>query len=359
MKVKWVYRLLENHTIRNLAYYFLPPIGDYIWSCSLNDVDINILVNNEFWKNILTAWCHLRKTDQDDKIVRYEIIWFNSSIRIGNKTTFYKKAFNAGIIYIKDILNNNNRFFSYQELCDKYSDNVLTFLEYYGIIEAVPKAWKQKFGQEILMEEPNIYEHIADKKLSTKCIYLKLSDEENIIEQLCHRWNTKYYLNTCVEELRKCFININRITLSTKHRSFLYRLLHLAIITNKDLLLWKMLETDKCTFCNVEVETILHLFCSCNAVRLLWSNIKQWIYNTTQEVLDLNDHNTILCNYDNELLNHIVVITMQYIYRSRCLKEIPNFRFLKSLIIDTYYIEKKIAKNNDRHRKKWSKLCIE
>ena len=360
MKIKWVYKIQENRSIRTLAYYFLPPVGDYIWSCSLNDKDINLLVKNEFWKNVLTAWSRLRKIEYVDENVKNEIIWFNSSIRIANKPTFHKKAFDAGIIYIKDLLDNNNRFLSYQDLCNRYGNNALSFLEYYGIMNSIPIEWKEKFEQEILMDVPNIYEQIVETKLSTKIIYLRFSEDETIIEQLCNRWNEKYTLNTCFEELRKCFININHITLSTKHRSFLYRLLHIAIITNKDLFLWKMSNTDKCTFCNVEVETILHLFCSCKAVKLLWNNIKQWIYNTTQEVLDLNDHNTILCNYDDKLLNHVVLITMQYIYRSRCLKEIPSFRFLKSLVIDTYYIEKNIAeKQIDKHRKKWAKLCIE
>ena len=57
-----------------------------------------------------------------------------------------------------------------------------------------------------------------------------------------------------------------------------------------------------------------------------------------------------------DCVNSICLVTLQYIYGSRCLKKIPNFAQLKSLILDEQNVEKYIAtKNNNlaKHMKKW------
>ena len=55
-------------------------------------------------------------------------------------------------------------------------------------------------------------------------------------------------------------------------------------------------------------------------------------------------------------LNTLCLITLQYIYASRCLKNIPNFGHLKSKILEIQNIEKYIAIKNDKvkkHESKW------
>ena len=55
-------------------------------------------------------------------------------------------------------------------------------------------------------------------------------------------------------------------------------------------------------------------------------------------------------------INTIGLITLQYIYASRCLKKFPSFAQLKSKILDVQNIEKYIAIKNNRlkkHEIKW------
>jgi hypothetical protein len=44
------------------------------------------------------------------------IIWYNSSLKIEGKTLFYKELFDNNIIFIKDILDEENKFKTYDEL---------------------------------------------------------------------------------------------------------------------------------------------------------------------------------------------------------------------------------------------------
>ena len=60
-------------------------------------------------------------------------------------------------------------------------------------------------------------------------------------------------------------------------RTFQYRFLHRYIALNNFLLTIKISETDKCMFCNLENETLSHLFYYCVDVRNLWLHLKTWL----------------------------------------------------------------------------------
>ena len=131
------------------------------------------MTKNNFWKEVLVRWCelnfeHLRSIDD----IENTILWYNSEIRVANKPIFYAKCYNAGIIYLKDIIKENNEFLSYNELKTKFG-NVLTFIEYYGILTAIPKTWKQILKNNMPTPEQNkltFYEMFQNKLRSTSAI---------------------------------------------------------------------------------------------------------------------------------------------------------------------------------------------
>ena len=44
----------------------------------------------------------------------------------------------------------------------------------------------------------------------------------------------------------------------------------------------KLTHNNLCEFCHHSPEAIMHLFCECDKVNDLWSNIKQWIFMKTR-----------------------------------------------------------------------------
>ncbi len=130
-------------------------------------------------------------------------------------------------------------------------------------------------------------------------------------------------------------------------------------MTNVKLLEWKIKDTDKCTFCIVQSETLLHLFWECQTARHVWNSLTQWYKEKTGQTVHLNSQKVLFCKpvpKPLHCLNTIVLISMQYIYASRCLEIIPNFGHLKSKILDVQNMEKYIAiKNNQlkKHEIKW------
>ena len=119
------------------------------------------------------------------------------------------------------------------------------------------------------------------------------------------------------------------------------------------------LDTDRCTFCNVEQETIIHLFWECPTAKHIWQQVVNWYNNKTNQNVHISCRKMLLGKVSAKAfhcINTIVLITMQYIYSSRCLKAIPNFYQLKFKILDMHNIEKYIATKNDKlkkHQIKW------
>ena len=89
------------------------------------------------------------------------------------------------------------------------------------------------------------------------------------------------------DEYLVCYRNITFITNVPKYRSFQYRLMSHAIITNVHLYRWKKRGMNVCSFCGLEKETYVHLFVECQQIRELWETIEQY-YRTKLRITAKN-----------------------------------------------------------------------
>ena len=65
-------------------------------------------------------------------------------------------------------------------------------------------------------------------------------------------------------------------TKCTKLINFHFKLMRRRIATNSFLKKIKIKDTDQCTFCQHEPESLIHLFWTCNHTRSLWTNLSTW-----------------------------------------------------------------------------------
>ncbi len=291
LKIQWVNRILDNDSLyAELAYYFLPKGGPLIWQCNLHKNDIDIFMTKKnFWKDVLFSWCTVNyKTPINFEDIRNTTIWYNSEIRIKNKPIFYKKCHNSGMTYIKDILKENNRFLSYPEVVTKFG-NVISFIEYYGILESIPHTWKRIIRN--AQVNPNdgsvtFFEHFKKKLRCTSAIYDYLIDSPYLVNEQKIKWENCLQKPMDNKLFCSLFEDIKRITLCTKLRSFQYRLLNNAVLTNKRLFKMKEVDTEYCTFCNTQIETVAHVLWECNTAQHLWNNVKQWVAQKKRKKYD-------------------------------------------------------------------------
>ena len=132
---------------------------------------------------------------------------------------------------------------------------------------------------------------------------------------------------------KSIYKNIYSCTVSTKYRSFQYRFLSWAVITNKQLLKYGIIESDLCTFCGEAKNTVTHFFCECRMVQKLWKKLKEILLeqNISSE---LSIMDAFLGISASNLVNLICVVVKQYIYFCRCKNITPIVEVMLNRIKD-------------------------
>lgn len=136
----WIRRLLQIESkykkLFEIAYSkidnFLMYGNDYFTKIKGN-------YNNSFWNNVFNAWNSLSMRQKPGNIndIKDVSIWYNKDICINKCPVFFKSWSESGILFIKDLLNEDGNLISYREFTRKYVSVRSNFLEYLGIKSAI------------------------------------------------------------------------------------------------------------------------------------------------------------------------------------------------------------------------------
>ena len=318
-------------------------------------------LKSDFWRDVLLAWSEYNQ--QTERRIENQMIWYNSRIRIKNTPVMWNDVYQRGLKYVHQLYE-GRKFKSDEQVMEQYG---LNKLRYNGLKLAIPKEWKDFFQSNpkisYLPLPPHNYDLINTvyiKGLSHK-IYKFLQDDCMLIHNKYVKWRSELGVQyeQSIVEYAKEHANLYRVTNIPKYRSFQYRLLQRALITNVQLYKWKIVESPLCSFCGEYDETTIHMLWECKEVYPLWQRVVQFIKDNYG--LDVNiDLQKIIFNRIHpkigSIANLICVITKQYIYKQRCCRNTINLSTLKSVIFNVENIEKYIACKNNReniHYRKW------
>lgn len=81
------------------------------------------------------AWCDATLTIPNSNFGE-QIIWTNSLIKVNNVTIYYRRFHQAGVIYVKDLFNEDGTIVNYDQFMDKFELNQFPFTLLSGIISA-------------------------------------------------------------------------------------------------------------------------------------------------------------------------------------------------------------------------------
>ena len=161
-------------------------------------------------------------------------------------------------MYVKQLYD-NGQLIDPQAAFDKYN---LQPLSYNALVSAIPKRYKNVYRKKEMVDEdePHQYDMVCKWSKPSALYYKKEQDDPNGQFATYTRWQVNMHTELSYKEFLKLFKNIYVITNHSKLRSFQYRMLNLAIVTNVDLHRWKIKSSPLCTFCKNENETMYHLF---------------------------------------------------------------------------------------------------
>lgn len=240
LKCQWVASAKNSENIGSLANQFLPPVGvncNNLWMCNLHKRDIINLIMDSFWRDVLLAWAetYVQIIDSPTKIAT-QIIWYNSMIRIRNKPIYFEKAAAAGILFIYNIWNPiQRRFFNFQEILQIYGQDSISFLDYYGILSAIPRNWVSDLNKTRYILDTFEFPFESFEGKMTSVVYEKLTANKTLLVKTYTKWQDKINTNFPYDTFLQAFSDLYKLTPSTTLRDFQFRFLHRTIFCNKQL----------------------------------------------------------------------------------------------------------------------------
>ena len=212
-------------------------------------------------------------------------------------------------------------------------------------------------------EESKYDELMTYVKIPAKC-YPMLNADNTRVEVLAQIWSCTLKVNITSEDMSQHFNNISKVTNFPKLRSFQYRLLHNAIVLNKQLKIWKVVESDLCSNCHKEIESKIHFFAECDSAKTIWHSIAAYIEHRFDLDIVINTANIMfnkICVKPDHVANLLCLITKQTMYANRCIKKSTTVQEVKAKIekIKDYELHNaKRAGKIKRHKEKWNETGV-
>lgn len=364
-KLMWIKRLLsKDNILRNSIEEQIGMKLNDILKCSLNKKEINTFKIPPFYKDILLYWNEIMEDNEING--RSNVLWYNKNIKINNKVVFYKRWYDKGIMYVRDLFDKYGKPKSKIRLNEQYGLNI-SVMDLNSILHAIPRDWKIN----IINDTIGLHENELSIKLGEKIHKIQDMQSKHIY---WHLVNKKSDPPICIDRWEENFncVNINwklifkmphQISRDTKVHSFQYKIIHRVFPCNAYVSKWSPNTSINCERCQLP-DTLEHYFVTCNQSKQFWSSLNIWWEQNFQQKIPLSTKDIILGienTTDNNVLmwlNIIILHGKYYISIQKYRKNQIHFTYFLKYLKNYLEGEKLIAslENRDYFGKKWGEL---
>lgn len=341
-----------------------------IQSLNFKAKDIKKYIQPSFFRDVLYCWAEQNYCSPlDNNDILQQTIWFNSHVRQQGGWLACGALIRAGVTKISHIYNlDYGRFDSFEEFVSNYGE-LVNFVTYYGIINSIPNKWKQILrrneGVALNKPVPWVQAFTSTKLKKSKFCFDHLRAQKSFSnDAILQIWNVDLGLSLEINFLEKQFNRAGKIASCVKLWYFQYRIITKKILTNIHISKWDNTVSDLCSFCHASRETVVHLFCECPKVKMLWKALRKWIKHFHRLDILFTPSIIIFCCYRGKvakLINILILITKFYVYRCKTQGSILKFSDLAVDFVKYKNIEKCIAIRNNKLYKfarKWDDFSI-
>ena len=148
---------------------------------------------------------------------------------------------------------------------------------------------------------------------------------------------------------KKAHKNKFKCTISTRIRSFYFKLFHRAIGLNDLLFKIKRKDSPNCSFCNIAPETYKHICIECPVVKPIWDAVIKVIIQKKSINHKMCQHLKKMFGFDGDkFLTHLFLLLKYDIYICKFQSKPPNFEGYKAYIASNKDLEYCIARKNNK-----------
>ena len=290
LKIAWIKRITENV---QPAWKIIPEFAaakygglSFLTKCQYNIKHFN-LDNLPPFYHTLKYWQEYNADKfSEDHCTHNKIIWNNSRILIGDWPVFSKPLFEAKITSIKQFLKENNTFLSLDELIRKVNIKI-PFTLYYGLVTAIPTEWKN------ILNQNNSHLNAPLEDLPSTCVAYSTLLTNNVSPPTSENRILNYGFSK--ESIHKVNTLPFLITRDSKLIAFqfkvIHHILHHILPTKSSLFRAGITESDICSLCATEKQTINHLLYHYTVSKAFWDRFTSWWYQKFKQVVSLTESN--------------------------------------------------------------------
>ena len=257
------------------------------------------------------------------------------------------------------------KLYTFERLKDIFDLLESDFLKYLTLSSSIPSRWKTVVKNENTHtpETPTIISQLLKSEQPNKVAYNLLIKKKTQNEKKSEvKWINQFGDDNL--DWKQIYTNAIKATKDIKLQNFQYKFLMHTLPTNTFLLKCNIAISVLCDFCNMELETINHLFWECLYIQQFWTELSNFLkdYNVDITFNQKNITFGITINASDpktQVKNFMIFIGKYFIFRNKCLKTPLVFVHFKSYLIQRLNIEKQIYFMKDKitqFYRKWNTL---
>ena len=347
LQTAWVQRMkkgVEDQWMAIPSFYLKNVGGPFIFHC---DYDVKFLdLNNipAFYTDVLNTWAEVQEQISDNEIrIRNVILCNNKHILIDGKSVYWKEWHKAGILRIKDLQDENNRFLTLDKFFSKTGLKA-PFTKLYGLISAIPYRWKCALRPGCIMNnqdtEPNTTMEISaiTSKKARNILIQRKFEEPLASPRLCRQ-------GVDSSKLSAIYMLPFKITKETKLSIFQYKII--CNILPHGVLLHKMkiVNSPLCIYSD-SLGMLSHMLVNCIVIQKFWDQVISWWKNHSGECLLINDLSE-MNGYKPEdpkmhILNYYILLGKRHIFLQRMELKPPSFDHFLEFVKDKLIVQRSI-----------------
>ena len=353
LKLSWIRKFEKtNHKWKNIL------IENCKYVTQIDKYGPNIFLRNKienlFWTQVLQSYkvyFYTIKPCNEGELLA-EPICYNERIKIGysiiKKTTWEEHD----VAKIADFLKINGNIMDYNEFIEKHNIHI-DFITYTGIKMAILQYIKDSkivvtnnLPSRVTAALRKIYSIQKGSKL-----YYDALMANDVKPNCCSKWNTKLAKNV---NWKDCFYKVQKIS-DIALKWLQIRIVHRIIATNVMLKEMGVAQTDKCSFCKNERESIQHTFWLCQHVHNFWEKLENAFNERCNNVHNLRlTESLVLLGTDQNIKTDsvfyfIILLAKQYVYRCKYKEVVPNLDVFMKLLKNRFRIEQYNARINSKY----------
>lgn len=311
-KVKWLLHMINENenTWNTFPKHIFNGVGGikFLLKCNYKIEKLPIKLS-DFHKQALLAWKLIYKHNFSPTNL---CIWNNESILYKNKSLFYQKWFDHGIILVSQLLNTEGQLLRYHEFLSKFHLPVSP-KEFAVVFDAIPRGIlhllrgsgvsnKDSFNSAIFIEGLDITKKRCSNKYIRNCLQITTLPPGQFF------WNSQYGdINW-----NKAWLVGERFCVGNKVKEVSFKIMHNIYPAKKTLERFKIDMDFLCVFCGRETETIQHLFYKCAYSKIFWMDIQHFIRRITGQAITLQEKD-IFIYFENNKMDKDIVFFIQLI----------------------------------------------